>query len=86
MEDRRVSKGQPQSIDVIVTKTSGKLRILSWINGFLTLQDEAPVSEDQPAVDAIHRWVETEYANGREESISEEEMVIQGMTRLGSNE
>ncbi|MCZ6678785.1 MAG: hypothetical protein O7E52_16245, partial [Candidatus Poribacteria bacterium] len=76
-DGHKVSKGQPQSIDVVVTKASGTLGILSWINSYLALQNEAPVNDDHPAVEAIHRWVEAEYESGRNDPISDDEMLLQ---------
>lgn len=68
-------------VDVTITKTSGKSGVLHWINQYLKLIYENAVSEDHPVVDALFKWVETQYVAGREESISEEEMFTQ-MSRL----
>jgi len=79
-------------VDVVITKNAGKLGVWYWINQYLELTDEKPVSEEHPAVGAIFRWVAAEYAKsngrlrltaqGRDEPISDEEMLIQVMTHL----
>jgi len=68
-------------VDVIITRNAGKLGVLYWINRYLELMGKA-VIEDHPAVEAIFNWVEAEYAAGREEPISDEEMLKQVITNL----
>lgn len=77
-------KVRHQSIDVAVTKTAGKLGVLWWMNRYLELEGMTPVGEDNPAVEAIHRWVEAEYAAGRDDPIADEEMLMQIITHLKS--
>jgi len=69
-------------VDVVITKISGKLGVLYWINRYLELKGKEAISEDHLAVEAIFKWVEEEYAAGREEPISNEEMLRQVMTHL----
>ena len=64
-------------VDVIITRTSGKYGVLLWINAYLEGLGQTPVSEEHPAIEEIHRWVEAQYAGDREEAISEEEMLAQ---------
>ena len=64
-------------IDVVITKTSGKLGVLWWVNRYQELADEEPVNEDNPAIEAIFNWVEKAYADGRDHPISDEEMLMQ---------
>jgi len=71
-----------KSVDIIVTKTAGKLGVLCWINRYLELKGETALSEDHPSVEAIFKWVEAEYAQGRDEPISNGEMLTQMMTHL----
>ena len=78
----RDKKNKPKSVDIIVTKTAGKLGVLCWINCYLELNGEEPINEEYPAVEAIFKWVEAEYAAGRDEPISNEEMMAQVMTHL----
>ena len=73
-----------QSMDIVVTKNAGKLGILSWINCYLGIEGKVVVNEYHPAVETIFSWVESQYAAGREESISDEEMLMQVMTHLSS--
>jgi len=75
-------KGKQQSVDVIVTQNAGKLGVLCWINSYLELEGKAALTEDHSAVGAIFRWVEAQYAEGRDEPISDEEMLVQVMTHL----
>ena len=69
-------------VDVVITQNAGKLGVLYWINQYLELTGEKPVSDEHPAVEAIFKWVETEYAQGRDEPISDDEMLMQVMTHL----
>ncbi|MCZ6677148.1 MAG: hypothetical protein O7E52_07835, partial [Candidatus Poribacteria bacterium] len=55
-------------------------------NSYLALQNEAPVNDDHPAVEAIHRWVEAEYESGRNDPISDDEMLLQVELRLNQGE
>jgi hypothetical protein len=73
---------EDELIDVVITKNAGKLGVLYWINRYLELTGEEALSEDHPAVEAIFKWVETKYAQGRDEPISDEEMLLQVMTHL----
>lgn len=73
---------EDELIDVVITKNAGRLGVLYWINRYLELTGEEAVSEDHPAVEAIFKWVEAEYARGRDDPISDEEMLIQVMTHL----
>jgi len=75
-------KSQQEMANVIITKVSGKLGVLYWINSYLKLKGEDAVSEEHPAVEAIHKWVETQYAEGRDEPIFDEEMLLQVMKHL----
>ena len=69
-------------VDVVITQNAGKLGVLYWINSYLELTGEKPIGEEHPAVEAIFKWVETEYAQGRDEPVSDEEMLMQVMTHL----
>jgi excisionase family DNA binding protein len=80
---RSIRKGLKSQIDAMVTKTSGKLGVLWWVNHYLELKGETPLSEDHPALEAILEWIETQYAAGRDEPISDEEMSCQVRKFLG---
>ncbi len=64
-------------VDVTITKTSGKSGVLHWINQYLKLTYQKAVSEEHPVVEALFKWVDTQYVAGRAEPISEEEMFTQ---------
>ena len=64
-------------VDVIVTRTSGKYGVLLWVNAYLEGIGQTSVDENHPAIEELHRWVEAQYAAGKEEAISEEEMLVQ---------
>ena len=69
-------------VDIIITRNSGKYGVLLWVNTYLEQTGQTPVDEDHPAIEAIHRWVEAQYAEDREEAISEGEMLAQVKTHL----
>ena len=68
-------RGNDSLVDMTLTKNSGKLGVLSWINCYLERESKAPVSEDHPVVGTIWQWVEGQYRDGREDPISDEEML-----------
>jgi len=71
-----------QLVDVVITRNAGRLGVLYWINRYLELKGGESIKEDHPAVEAIFKWVEGEYAAGREGPISNEEILAQVMTHL----
>ena len=48
----------------------------------MKLEGETPLDEDHPAVEAIWKWIEAEYAAGQGDAISDEEMLTLVMTHL----
>ena len=75
---RSQEKGdKAELVDVIITRTSGKYGVLLWLNAYLEGTGQTPIDQDHPAIEKIHQWVEAQYAAGREEAISEEEMLAQ---------
>ena len=76
----REEKGKP--VNIMITKNAGKLGVLCWINCYLELNGKETVSKDHPAVETIFNWIELQYAAGRDEPISDEEMLMQVMTHL----
>lgn len=68
---------EPELVDIIITRTSGKYGVLLWINAYLEKVGQTPIDEAHPAVEKIHRWVEAQYAGDREDTISEAEMLAQ---------
>ena len=73
----RKAKDKPESVDVAINKSSGKLGVLYWMNRYLELENKEPINEDHPAVEAVFKWIETQYTADGEEAISDEEMLIQ---------
>ena len=73
----RKAKDKSESIDVAITKGSGKLGVLYWMNRYLELENKEPINEDHPAVEAVFKWTEMQYTTNGEEAISDEEMLIQ---------
>ena len=64
-------------VDIIIARTSGKYGVLLWVNAYLEQTGQTSVDENHPAIEEIHRWVEAQYAEGRESPISDEEMLTQ---------
>jgi len=75
-KEKKEKKSKQESVDVVITKSSGKLGVLYWVNSYLKLKDKEPVSENHPAVEATHKWVEAQYVQGRDEPIADEEMFL----------
>ena len=73
---------EKELVDIIITRTSGKYGVLLWVNVYLEGIGQTSVDENHPAIEEIHRWVEAQYAEDREEEISEEEMLAQVGTHL----
>ena len=73
----RKAKDKPESVDVAINKSSGKLGVLYWMNRYLELENKEPINEDHPAVEAVFKWIETQYMADGEEAISDEEVLIQ---------
>jgi hypothetical protein len=74
---RQKEKRKDERVDVAIINTSGKLGVLCWVNTYLEQVGKAAVDATHPGVEAIFRWVDTQYASGREELISEAEMLEQ---------
>ena len=61
-------------VNVEVTRNSGKLGVLFWINAYLEKCGISQVTEDDPDAQAIIDWVDREYAIGRQDPIRQEEL------------
>jgi isopropylmalate/homocitrate/citramalate synthase len=59
---------------VAVTKTSGLAGIAYWINEHYSLKGESMVDKKSPLVVAIKEWVDLEYENGRQTTITDKEL------------
>ena len=59
---------------VMVSKTSGLAGIAYWINENYALTDAERVDKRSPLVVAMKEWIDIEYENGRQTSLSTEEL------------
>jgi isopropylmalate/homocitrate/citramalate synthase len=59
---------------VLITKTSGLAGIAYWINEHYRLKGDKMVDKRSPVVIAIKEWVDNEYENERQNSISDGEL------------
>ena len=59
---------------VLITKTSGLAGIAYWINEHYRLKGDQMVDKRSPVVIAIKEWVDKEYENERQNSISDREL------------
>ena len=64
--------GRPAS--VAISSASGVAGIAYWINDYYNLADGDKVTKQDPRVLKVKEWVDSEYENGRETMISDEEM------------
>ena len=61
-------------VSVMINKTSGLAGIAYWINQHYNLSGENIIDKRHPAVIAMKAWVDEEYENGRQTSISDGEL------------
>ena len=59
---------------VMISNTSGLAGIAYWINMHFDLKGEQMLNKQDPLVTAIKEWVDLEYENGRQVSISNHEL------------
>lgn len=62
-------------IGVAITQTSGLAGIALWINNFYRLPEGNKVDKKDKKVAEIKDWIDSQYADGRTTSISDEEML-----------
>jgi len=67
---------------VAVDKTSGTAGVAWWINSFFKLDKSQQVSKQSDAVKKITEWVDSQYAAGRNTSISDDELAAQARAYL----
>ena len=67
---------------VAVDKTSGTAGVAWWINSFFKLDKPHQVSKQSDAVKKITEWVDSQYAAGRNTSISDDELAAQVRAHL----
>lgn len=59
---------------VMISKTSGSAGIAYWINMQYNLKNENMINKQDPLVIALKEWVDAEYEEGRQSSISNSEL------------
>ena len=59
---------------VLISKTSGLAGITYWINMHFDLKGDSMINKQDPLVTGIKEWVDAEYENGRQVSISNSEL------------
>ena len=62
-------------ISVAVSNTSGLAGIAYWINNFYELDDSNKIEKKDELVLKIKEWIDSEYDNGRQTVISDDELV-----------
>ena len=67
---------------VAVDKTSGTAGVAWWINSFFKLDKPHQVGKQSDAVKKITEWVDSQYAAGRNTSISDDELAAQVRAHL----
>ncbi len=60
---------------VMITKTSGLAGIAYWINDYYGLEGDKAIDKRDPLVLAIKSWVDDEYENGRQNAITDGEIM-----------
>ncbi len=60
---------------VMITKTSGLAGIAYWINDYFALEGDKAIDKRDPLVLAIKSWVDDEYENGRQNAITDGELL-----------
>ena len=60
--------------DVIISKTSGAAGIAYWINENYRLEGDKAINKHDPLVVELKKWIDAEYENGRQSSMTNKEM------------
>ena len=71
--DTKKLLGRPAG--VLITKTSGLAGIAYWINNYFSLEGDKVIDKRHPIILALKSWVDEEYENGRQTSISDGELL-----------
>ena len=71
--DTKKILGRPAG--VLITKTSGLAGIAYWINNYFSLEGDKVIDKRHPIILALKSWVDEEYENGRQTSISDGELL-----------
>jgi len=67
---------------VNVTDKSGLAGIAHWVNAYLGLKTEFAIDKKHSGLNSINDWVQSQYADGRVTSISDNEMLLQARIHL----
>jgi isopropylmalate/homocitrate/citramalate synthase len=67
---------------VMIGKTSGLSGIAYWLNDYFHLKGERAVDKRSPLVLSLKEWIDKEYADGRQTSLSTHE-IVEMVERLG---
>ncbi len=59
---------------VLIGKNSGRAGIAYWINGYYKLKGSDMVDKKDPLVDRLLSWIEEEYSEGRQTTLSPKEL------------
>ncbi|MHB8065786.1 MAG: 2-isopropylmalate synthase, partial [Ruminiclostridium sp.] len=62
-------------IGIAITQTSGLAGIALWINNNFRLSEKAMIDKKDARVAQIKEWIDVQYQNGRNTSISDKEML-----------
>ena len=72
----------PSQINYVIGKTSGLSGIAYWLNDYFHLKGERTVDKRSPLVLSLKEWIDKEYADGRQTSLSTNE-IVEMVERLG---
>ncbi|MBF0508724.1 MAG: histone-lysine N-methyltransferase [Deltaproteobacteria bacterium] len=61
-------------VTIILTNSSGKAGVAHWVNSRLKLAGDQKLDKRHPGIDKIYKWIMQQYEDGRNTSISNEEM------------
>lgn len=64
-------------VEVIIGHKSGLASIAYWVNRTLGLEGDEKIDKRHPGIVRINEWVERQYENGRNTTISPEELLLQ---------
>ena len=70
------------TVDVVLTRNSGRLGVLFWINAYLDRAGVPSVTEDHPEARALIDWVIAEYETGVVDPIPVEELEQRALVLL----
>lgn len=75
-------RARKESINIGITKNSGPLGILLWVNAYMDRHSLEPVTMENAVVRQVTEWVEREYADGRDSPIADAELAVRARSLL----